>query len=191
MATGASYNGNECDPDTQFLTNVDFCPQKAGPSFVELNVTETDRTFSITANAAATCASAETVAHLGHAGAKRSRSIIRTTAPGDRDTFAFDGSAGEKIVVALEKEGTAGHIGDAAVLRVPAPGDTTLDEVSGPLPLEVELPATGKVQVVIEEPASSKTDALVEGFRGHYLLSVTPDGGADDLLLEPRPDVEP
>ena len=36
------------------------------------------------ANAGATCDSAETVAHLGHAGAKSSKSARRTFAPGDR-----------------------------------------------------------------------------------------------------------
>jgi hypothetical protein len=48
--------------------------------------------------------------------------------------------------------------------------------------------------VVIEEAAdaaSSGTGAPPEAFRGHYLLSVTPELGAEGLLLEPQPDVEP
>jgi hypothetical protein len=134
-----------------------------------------------------------TVAYLGHAGAKRSKTAVGTSAPRDRDTFAFDGLSGEKVVVALAKEGTAGHTGDAAVLRVLAPGDETLDEASGPLPLELdlELPATGKVQVVIEEAAGAGTGVPAAAFRGHYLLSVTPEVGAEGLLIEPQPDVEP
>jgi hypothetical protein len=152
--------------------------------------------LSITANAFDACASAETVAHLGHTATKGWKSVLRKGAPRDRDTFVFEGMAGERVVVALAKNGTAGHTGEAAVLSVLAPGDAMLDEVSGPLPLalDAELPATGKVQVVIEEAANaarSGTGSVAEAFRGHCPLSVTPDLGAEGLLLEPQPDVEP
>jgi hypothetical protein len=190
----AAYLGLSCGttPDA----TADFCVQTDGPNPVELDVAGAVITFGITVEATVPCDLAETVAHLGHAGATASKTAVGRSAPRDRDTFAFDGSAGEKVVVALAKEGTAGHTGDAAVLRVLAAGDALLDEARGPLPLEldVELPATGKVQVVIEEAAnaaSSGTGAAAEGFRGHYLLSVTPDLGAEGLLLEPQPDVEP
>jgi hypothetical protein len=140
---------------------VDFCVQKSGPNPVELNVAGTVIAFGITVEAMAPCHVAETVARLGHAGAKGSETAVGTSAPRDRDTFVFDGLAGEKVVVALEKEGTAGHTGDAAVLRVLAPGDKTLDEARGPLPLEldVELLATGKVHVVVEEAANPEAGA--------------------------------
>jgi len=190
----AAYLGLSCvsTPDA----TVDFCVQTGGPNPVELDVAGAVITFGITVEATAPCDLAETVAYLGHASAEGSKTVARTGAPRDRDTFVFDGSAGEKVVVALAKEGTAGHTGEAAVLRVLAPGDALLDEARGPLPLELdlELPATGKVQVVIEEAAhaaGSSTGVPVEGFRGHYLLSVTPELGADGLLLEPQPDVEP
>jgi hypothetical protein len=138
------------------------------------------------------CDSAQAVAHLGHAAAKGSRAVARRSAPPDRDTFVFEGSG--RVVVALAKEGTAGHTGEAAVLRVLAADDTPLDEASGPLPLEldIDLPATGNVQVVIEEAkATHSGTGAPEVFRGHYLLSVTPELGAEGLLLEPQPDVEP
>ena len=178
-------------------TFIEFCVEKSGPQVVDLAITESPSfALSITANASDACASAETVAHLGHTGAKGWKSVVKKGAPRDRDTFVFEGLAGQKVVIALAKDGTAGHTGVAAVLRVLASGDTMLDEARGPLPLEldVELPATGKIQVVIEEAAnaaSSGTPAPAEGFRGHYLLSVTPALGAEGLLLEPQPDAEP
>ena len=76
----------------------------------------------------------------------------------------------------------------ARFLRLGLTADTTRKI---PLELEVELPATGQVQVVIEEPGNAKTGVPAEGFRGHYLLTVTPERGANGLLLEPQPDVEP
>jgi hypothetical protein len=173
------------------LQEIGFCVQKGDPDVVELDIAEDGMDWTMSTNAPGSCDSAQAVAHLGHAAAKGSRAAVRRPAPPDRDTFVFDGSAG-RVVVALAKEGTAGHTGEAAVLRVLAADDTALDEASGPLPLElaIDLSATGNVQVVIEEVTHSETGAP-EAFRGHYLLSVTPDLGAEGLLLEPQPDVEP
>lgn len=175
---------------TVALQEIGFCVQQGDPHVVDLDIAENGMDWTMTTNAPGSCDSAQVVAHLGHAAAQGARAVARRSVPPDTDTFVFEGSG--RVVVALAKDGTAGHTGEAAVLRVLA-DDTTLDEASGPLPLElaIDLPATGNVQVVIEEAKAASAETGAEAFRGHYLLSVTPELGAEGLLLEPQPDVEP
>jgi hypothetical protein len=73
--------------------------------------------------------------------------------------------------------------------------DLAAAQASGELPLELsgQVGAGGTHQLVVVEHGAGAAGAAAPetAFRGHYLLTVTPRGGAEGVLLEPRPDVGP
>jgi hypothetical protein len=110
----------------------------------------------------------------------------------DRDSFRFDGEAGETITVRLDRDGAGGSSGESAELILREDRGKTLDERSGALPLEltITLPEAGTYEVEALEVERSAG----EPFQGHFFLSVESDAGenrGESLLLEPTGHTEP
>jgi hypothetical protein len=110
----------------------------------------------------------------------------------DRDSFRFEGEAGETITVRLDRDRASGSTGEIAELTVREDRGSTLDERSGALPLEltITLPEAGTYEVEALEVERSAG----EPFQGHFFLSVESDAGenrGESLLLEPTGHTEP
>lgn len=172
------------------LKSLKFNLQKSGPNPVDLRVTSDPpgvRLVSASlADGAAAAEAVQAASFLGHAdpGAPAGGGD-------DVDSWNVQGSTGKPAVVRLEGDDTAGYTGGAATLRLES-GGAVLAQASGALPLELsgQLGA-GTHQIVVVEPAAGGGGPQEAGFRGHYLLTMTPQGGAEGVLLEPQPDVEP
>jgi len=112
----------------------------------------------------------------------------------DKDSFLFEGTAGDEVTVELRGDGEAGHQGTRVALRLRQENGDFRQRVRGPLPLTLSatLPADGTYRVVVV-PSGQEADDLGSGdrgpLRGGYLLSVEGGGAASDLI--PSPDVEP
>jgi hypothetical protein len=171
------------------LSTARFNLQKSGPNPVDLRVTSNPLRIRLVnpllEDGVAAAEVVQAASFLGHADA----------APGapagdDIDTWAVATPTAKAGVVRLESDDTAG---DAATLRLES-GGAVLAQTSGALPLELSgQVGVGTHQLVVVEHGAGAANAAAPeaAFRGHYLLTVTPQGGAEGLLLEPRPDVEP
>jgi hypothetical protein len=100
----------------------------------------------------------------------------------DVDTFRFDGTVGEQIVLTLDKNPAGVHTGDQATLGVvdSIRGVTLALTDSGPLPrvIATNLPGTGRYLVSVSELPASVPDR----FRGAYCLSLQSSGTAQDTF---------
>ena len=189
-------DGNDCIPPgvNGFVDEtIDFCLQQH-PS-VEIDIT-INPDFSANVNAVTpSCPDSLTAtANLGHESGiadpdgRNARLLAKEgVSDGDRDTFIFEGDAGEALTITLAGDGSGGHIGGPAALQLLFE-DVVIAEVDGPLPLELSttLLEPGEYHIAVLE----QREGDGAGFRGRYVLSVAPEAGSDDRLLEPRPDVE-
>jgi hypothetical protein len=180
------YDGRDCVPDAfenNISGSIEFCLQS---SQTEIDLTiNPDYSAAVNAPAPPCSDSLTATADLGHEAGPEPR-LEEQSPTADRDTFAFEGDAGEAVMVNLTWDGSAGHTGDLAVLRLLLQG-RVIAEADGALPLTLDttLPEAGEYHVVVLEQRSSRA-----GFRGRYILSVLPDAGSDDRLLEPQSDAE-
>ena len=128
------------------------------------------------------CSSAAAAGFLGDA-----------SSPGpDRDAFSFDGQAGEKITVTLDRNGTSGGTGKTArlVLRDGSGRRLAGDAGALPLKLAVTLPAAGSYAVEAVEAGSDSG----KRFRGNFLVTVRSGAGkarGESLLLGATDQTEP
>jgi hypothetical protein len=100
----------------------------------------------------------------------------------DHDVFRFDGVAGERIVLTLERDGAGTSEGDrATLLLVDAIRGVMLTGTDGVLPgqIAMALPRTGRYHVVVAEQITSLRAAR---FRGAYCLSLDASAGAQQTL---------
>jgi hypothetical protein len=165
------YEGRDCVPDAfenNISGSIEFCLQS---SQTEIDLT-INPDYSAAANAPAPpCSDSLTAtADLGH-----------EPGPGPRPE-----EQSQTVMVSLTWDGSAGHTGDLAVLRLLLQG-RVIAEADGALPLTLDttLPEAGEYHVIVLEQRSSSA-----GFRGRYIVSVLPDAGSDDRLLEPQSDAE-
>ncbi len=104
----------------------------------------------------------------------------------DRDTWSFQGTEGENVVITLEKVPSSGHAGKDATLILQN-GGSTIETITAELPFEIEatLPSTGEYRLVV-----SQNDIPEDvRFRGRYYLSVKSSlGTVQDI--KPSEDVE-
>ena len=110
----------------------------------------------------------------------------------DRDGFQFDGQAGEKITVTLERSGASGGTGKAARVLLRDGGGRRLAGDAGVLPLKfaATLPAAGSYVVEAVEADGN----LGKRFRGHFLVTVRSGAGkarGESLLLGATDQTEP
>jgi hypothetical protein len=107
----------------------------------------------------------------------------------DQDTFRFDGTGGEEIILQLDKDPAGAHTGDQARLAVvDAIRGVTLSLTDiGPLPriIVTTLPGTGRYLVSVAELLPS----ILDRFRGAYCLSLQSSGEAQETLA-PHTSVE-
>jgi hypothetical protein len=179
--------------------STDFNLQKSGPNPVDLRVTRDPISLRLVnpllEDGAAAAEVVQAASFLGHADADPGAAAGGGGQPGggggdDVDSWGFEAAAAKTGVVRLEGDDTAGYAGGAATLRLES-GGAVLAQASGALPLELsgQVGAGTHQIVVVEHGAGAATPEA--SFRGHYLLTVTPQGGAEGVLLDPRPDVEP
>lgn len=107
----------------------------------------------------------------------------------DRDTFSFKDTEGDEVTLRLEEDGSVGHTGAEARLRLRGPiGSASVDEFRrGVLPLEIKamIPMTGKYEIVVDQ--KSIPDDL--RYRGGY--KITLDSSLSDVEeIDPGRDVE-
>lgn len=104
----------------------------------------------------------------------------------DRDTWSFQGTEGENVVITLEKVPESGHAGKDATLILQN-GGSTIETSTAELPFEIAatLPSTGEYKLVV-----SQNDIPEDvRFRGRYYLSVKSSlGTVQDI--KPSEDVE-
>lgn len=104
----------------------------------------------------------------------------------DRDTWSFQGTEGENVVITLEKVPEAGYSGEQATLILQS-GGSTIETITAELPFEIAatLPSTGEYKLVVQQndiPEDLR-------FRGKYYLSVKSSlGTVQDI--KPSEDVE-
>jgi hypothetical protein len=110
-------------------------------------------------------------------------------APGgvDRDTFRFRAEEGDQVMVRLEGDPSAGHIGSHARLRFTSGrgiGDFQESE-NGELPLEISvaIPETGTYEVTAVKLAQSDVPDNLLSFQGGYILSVDSAGDINESLI--------
>ncbi|MGD9652153.1 MAG: hypothetical protein AB7V12_07285, partial [Candidatus Dadabacteria bacterium] len=104
----------------------------------------------------------------------------------DRDTWSFQGTEGENVVITLEKVPESGHAGKDATLILQN-GGSTIETITDELPFEIAatLPSTGEYKLLV-----SQNDIPEDvRFRGRYYLSVKSSlGTVQDI--KPSEDVE-
>jgi len=111
----------------------------------------------------------------------------------DKDSYLFEGAAGDEVTVELRGDGTVGHQGDRAVLLLTQEkgGFRALERGRVPLSLHTVLPADGSYRISLR-PAGRRQDDLGSGesgaLRGGYEISVRSTGAHGDLI--PASDVE-
>ncbi len=91
----------------------------------------------------------------------------------ERDTWNFNGTGGDTVLVTLEEDPASGYIGEEAtlILRDGANnGSSTIETNSGALPIEITatLPSDGEYELVVEQHGIAKDVR----FRGDYYLSI-------------------
>lgn len=104
----------------------------------------------------------------------------------DRDTWSFQGTEGENIVITLENVPESGHSGEQATLILQNRG-STIETSTAELPFEIAatLPSTGEYELVVSQN-NIPEDVR---FRGKYYLSVKSSlGTVRDI--KPSEDVE-
>lgn len=157
-------------------SDVEFC--------LEPGMWEVDLSFdgtNLTVDIDDTCKSTATASFLGHPG------TAGTTA-GDADVFDFSGTAGERVRVTLDRDGSAGGTDGIVRLELKSVGGQALAGKSGRLPIElVTNLADAGLQVHVLSAGGQGSR-----YRGGYIVEVKPAGGeVGDRLLRPRPGVEP
>ena len=107
----------------------------------------------------------------------------------DRDTFSFDATEGDAIILRLEEDPAKGHLGSQARLRLRRPGNggSVDKEISGEVPIEMEVtvPETGTYEVLVEQQDIPKD----VWFRGDYFVVLLSTLGDVEALI-PNEDVE-
>lgn len=104
----------------------------------------------------------------------------------DRDTWSFQGTEGENVVITLEKVPEAGYSGEQATLILQN-GGSTIETSTAELPFEIAatLPSTGEYRLIV-----SQNDIPEDvRFRGKYYLSVKSSLGTVQTI-KPSEDVE-
>lgn len=107
----------------------------------------------------------------------------------DHDTFRFHGTEGDNIVIWIENDPAAGHIGKLATLTLrDAIHNVVLTREIGSLPLEVAvtLPESGEYNIVVSQFLLLNKD---KWFRGNYFLHLDSSIGNIDEI-HPSEDVE-
>ena len=180
--TCTAYLHGGCDLES-LRKSVTFC----GPGLVgydqdvELELKPQGRDgYRMTVNQPPSCPAAKVTAALGQNGED-------SAAPArDRDTFRFAGKPGEKVKVALDRDGGSGSAGEVATLRVRTPGGGVLGQRTGGVPLALEATLPGPVEItVLRQPGEG------DAFRGYYSLEVAPrSGDVGNRQLVPTLDVE-
>jgi len=107
----------------------------------------------------------------------------------DIDTFKFEATDGDEIMLILEEDGAVGHIGEEATFRFRGPiGSASVDELrTGKLPLEITatIPKSGDYEIVISQKGIS--DDL--RYRGGYIVTLDSSLGDVEEIV-PSQDVE-
>ncbi len=104
----------------------------------------------------------------------------------DRDTHSFAGTGGDEVVITLEEDPEAGHVGEQATMIL-RDGGVELEALTGMLPLEIvaTLPASGVYDIVVEQHGIPEELR----FRGNYFIAiVSANGGIEEIT--PSTDVE-
>jgi hypothetical protein len=160
---------------------VDFCVESTGPAQVDLTWGPATGGTALFVNAGSACEGAAAPGFLGDAGTP--------TVGGDADHFEFAGKAGERLRVLVDRDGTAGSVGEVASVEVTSRSGQPLAQKTGKLPITLDVVmADASAGFVVR----SAGDKVANVFRGAYVLSVTPEGGkVGGRLLQPRTSVEP
>jgi len=107
----------------------------------------------------------------------------------DRDTFSFQGTEGDSVLVTLEEDPESGHIGEEAtlILRDGANGSFIREIITGALPIEImaTLPVSGEYELVVEQHGIP----IDLRYRGNYFLSIESASG-EIQEIRPSEDVE-
>ena len=87
----------------------------------------------------------------------------------ERDTWKFNGTGGDSVLVTLEEDPEAGHSGEEDTLMLKN-GSSTIEINTGALPIEITatLPSDGEYELVVEQQGIAEDVK----FRGDYYLSV-------------------
>lgn len=108
----------------------------------------------------------------------------------DRDTWRIQGTGGDNVIITLEEDKAAGHIGEEAtlILRGGTNGKPTIETNTGALPMEImaTLPTSGEYELVVENHGIPEDVR----FRGNYFLSIESDSGEIEEI-RPSVNVEP
>ena len=108
----------------------------------------------------------------------------------ERDTWNFNGTGGDTVLVTLEEDPESGHSGEEAtlILRDGANnGSSTIETSTDALPIEImaTLPSDGEYELVVEQHGIPEEAR----FRGNYYLSIESASGEIEEI-SPTFDVE-
>jgi len=108
----------------------------------------------------------------------------------ERDTWNFNGTGGDTILVTLEEDPESGHNGEEATLILrdwANNGSSAIEINTGALPIEImaTLPSDGKYELVVEQHGIAEDVR----FRGDYYLSIE-SSTAEIEEITPTLDVE-
>ena len=106
----------------------------------------------------------------------------------DKDTFSFSDTEGDEVTLKLEEDGSVGHIGQEATLRLRGPAGTSINEVkTGELPLEITatIPNSGDYEIIVDQKSIPDNTR----YRGGYIITL--DSSLNDVNeIDPGKDVE-
>ena len=175
-----------CFVGSQLATHR-FCGPNAGPApkQVELALRSSGGS-TLSSNQASSCDEAAISTPI------LARSVLGQTGEADptrsedRDTYVFDGKAGEAVEVLLARDGSTGSAGAVATLRLRSRGGAVLGEETGPVPLRLKATLPGEVEVLVLRDGKA-----ANALRGGYQISVTPASGElSGRSLRPTENVE-
>jgi hypothetical protein len=159
--TCALYELNSLCRET--LASIHFCIADSSPPQVDLSVVGNTRQLKVNAQLCSTSSALSTItanAVLGHDGEDARRAQ-------DLDTWDLRGTPGERVVLTLDRDGSAGSTGETALLRVLNQGGGAIARRRGLLPIELNLTLPGPVQIIVQRQADAG-----DTFRGGYSLAV-------------------
>jgi len=104
----------------------------------------------------------------------------------ERDTWNFQGSGGDTVLITLEEDPESGHSGEEATLMLKN-GSSTIETSTDALPIEImaTLPSDGEYELVVEQHGIAEDVR----FRGDYYLSIE-STTAEVEEIRPTLDVE-
>ena len=153
-------------------------------SRVDLTIVECDGCFNVSyrilVETEHTCCGISTSAFLGDRPEQKKP---------DKDTFSFEATEHDEILLSLVEDGAVGHIGEEANFKFRGPiGSATINEISSgtlPLDIEIEIPETGVYEIEVDQ----KGIPIDISYRGGYIIELTSSLNDVDEIVPSR-DVE-